>query len=254
MQGGERKATLLFCRNIYIPWVFRQLRPEGALGERREARAQWAQPPKAVSDPEFRQTTSGAHGSAGRADCLPRGKPPAGMTRDNFAEEIPLWRGLTRRHTGARGGLAALWGARLLLVAIRRGCRGASGKPPCIASIENNFAVSNSPWRGMTRRLRRGGRACSPMGRSHFSFGGERKVCKRKPAARRLREKALYCPFWRRGSLCRAHHSWPAYACYRARSELAFFRRQNGRAFFPPLPIAALLPRSRRWACLPLAG
>ena len=29
------------------------------------------------NDPEFRQTTSGAHGSAGRADCLPRGKPPA---------------------------------------------------------------------------------------------------------------------------------------------------------------------------------
>ena len=27
-----------------------------------------------------------------------------------------------------------------------------------------------------------------------------------------------------------------------ARSELAFFRRQNGRAFFPPLPIAALAP------------
>ena len=27
---------------------------------------------------------------------------------------------------------------------------------------------------------------------------------------------------------------------------LAFFRRQNGRAFFPPLPIAALLPRSWR--------
>ena len=75
-RGGERKATLLFCRNIYIPWVFRQLRPEGAWGERREARAQWAQPPKAVSDPEFRQTTSGAHGSANRADCLPRGKPP----------------------------------------------------------------------------------------------------------------------------------------------------------------------------------
>ena len=29
---------------------------------------------------------------------------------------------------------------------------------------------------------------------------------------------------------------------------LAYFRRQNGRAFFPPLPIAALLPRSWRWA------
>ena len=68
------------------------------------------------------------------------------------------------------------------------------------------------------------------------------------------REKGFYCPFWRRGSLCRAQHGWPAYACYRARSELAFFRRQNGRAFFPPLPIAALLPRSWRGAGLPLAG
>ena len=28
-----------------------------------------------------------------------------------------------------------------------------------------------------------------PMGRSHFSFGGERKVCKRKPAARRLQRR-----------------------------------------------------------------
>ena len=93
-----------------------------------------------------------------------------------------------------------------------------------------------------------------PKGRSHFSFGGERKVCKRKPAARRLREKGFYCPFWRRGSLCRAQLSWPDYACNRARSELAFFRRQNGRAFFPPLPIAALLRRSWRGAGLPLAG
>ena len=55
------------------------------------------------------------------------------------------------------------------------------------------------PAGGLTRRLRRGSRACSPMGRSHFSFVGERKVCKRKPAARRLQEKGFYCPFWRRG-------------------------------------------------------
>ena len=50
--------------------------PKVSKGERREASIQWIQPPKAVSDPEFRQTTSGAHGSANRADCLPRGKPP----------------------------------------------------------------------------------------------------------------------------------------------------------------------------------
>ena len=30
---------------------------------------------------------------------------------------------------------------------------------------------------------------CRPMGRSHFSFDGERKVCKRKPAARRLQRR-----------------------------------------------------------------
>ena len=126
------------------PCFFADYGPKGCRGERREAGIQWIQPPKAVSDPEFRQTTSGAHGSAGRADCLPRGKPSA-----------------------------------------------------CI--MGNNFAVRNSPWRGLTRRLRRGRRACSPMGRSHFSFGGERKVCKRKPAARRLREKALYCPFLKEG-------------------------------------------------------
>ena len=199
----------------------------------------------------------------------------------------------------------------------------------------------------MTRRLRREGRACSPMGRSHFSFGGERKVCKRKPAARRLqrrpaplrvagfglrepngwmpriysghpipalrpeqsdhvpwadcpqglssstgcpvshsslpvallashppcgslwaapkaplgprfpsgqfaaltrREKGFYCPFCRRGSQCRAQWSWIAITYVWSALVLAFFRRQNGRAFFPPLPIAARFPRSWRWA------
>ena len=67
---------------LAVSWGSRQLRcPKVSKGERREAGIQWIQPPKAVSDPEFRQTTSGAHGSANRADCLPRGKPfgaPAG--------------------------------------------------------------------------------------------------------------------------------------------------------------------------------
>ena len=60
---------------------------------------------------------------------------------------------------------------------------------------------------GLTRRLRRESRACSPMGRSHFSFGGERKVCKRKPAARRLqRRPAPLCVIrkYRRSGHCRA--------------------------------------------------
>ena len=49
--------------------------------------------------------------------------------------------------------------------------------------------------RGMTRRLRRGTGTWRPMGRSHFSFGGERKVCKRKPAARHYGKKALIAHF-----------------------------------------------------------
>ena len=174
---GRVESPLLFCRNIYTLLVFS---PTTA---RRECR----------------QTTSGAHGSAGRADCLPRGKPLCFL-----ADYGP------------------------------KGVQGASGKPPCIASLKDNFAARDSPrwgltrrlWRvgmacspmgrsiasrgepkgtggerkapsapaganpcpprGMTRRLRREGRACSPMERSHFSFGGERKVCKRKPAARQL--------------------------------------------------------------------
>ena len=62
------------------------------------------------------------------------------------------------------------------------------------------------PAGGLTRRLRRGSRACSPMGRSHFSFVGERKVCKRKPAARRLLRPAPLCVIrkYRRSGHCRA--------------------------------------------------
>ena len=172
-----------------------------------------------------------------------------------------------------------------------KGVQGGERKATLLASIDDNFAVSNSPWAGidaptpareqglqsygalycfewrsegdwgraespqcarrriplpcprwgLTRRFRRGSRACSPMGRSHFSFGGERKVCKRKPAARRLREKALYCPFWRRGSLCRAQRSWPATpAIVRARSSPFSAVKMSGpfslRCLSPPCP------------------
>ena len=45
------------------------------------------------------------------------------------------------------------------------------------------------PGWGLTRRLRRGSETWCPMERSHFSFDGERKGCKRKPAARRLQRR-----------------------------------------------------------------
>ena len=154
---GASEKPPCFSAGIFIPrGVFRQLRPEGDWGRaespqcarrrkllprrgltrrlRREGRAcslhgvliYFGGDPK-----EFRQTTSGTHGSAGRADCLPRGKPPA-----------------------------------------------------CI--MGNNFAARNSPLRGLDAPTPARIGTGRPMGRSHFSFGGERKVCKRKPAARQL--------------------------------------------------------------------
>ena len=129
------------------------------------------------------------------------------------------------------------------------------------------------PRRGMTRRLRRelglavpwgvhtflsmakekcakesqrhgDSRGGPPRFASRASSCGSPSGCPRPRFASLTRqEKGFYCPFWRRGSLCRAQHGWPAFTCNPARSELAFFRRQTGRAFFPPLPIAARLRR-----------
>ena len=79
------------------------------------------------------------YGSAGRADC--------------FSPRKALW--CPRRHILPPCGYADS----------PKGCRGRA-ESPLLASINDNFAVSNSPWRGLTRRYRREGRACSPMGRS----------------------------------------------------------------------------------------
>ena len=80
---------------------------------------------------------------------------------------------------------------------------------------------------GLTRRLRRGRWGCRPEEGSTF-FRSERKY-QRKPAA--LREKGFYCPFWRRGSQCRAQTSWRANSCYHARSCSLFSSFKKGKAF-----------------------
>ena len=152
----------------------------------------------------------------------------------------PFFRpGLTRRLRRGR------WGCRLMGFHQLRCLKVSKGRAesPLVRPLAHTSCRRRG---GLTRRLRRGRWGCRPEGGSTF-FRSERKY-QRKLAARRLREKGFYCPFCRRGSLCRAHPNWQDFTCHRARSELAFFRRQNGRAFFPPLPIAALLPRSWRWA------
>ena len=119
----KRCFEATFCRGSSALWDSRQLRcPKVSKGERREAGIQWIQPPKAVSDPEFRQTTSGAHGSANRADCLPRGKPfgaPAG------AHPLP-WMGIDAP-AAARVGICHPMG--FSPASVPEGFQRASGKP-----------------------------------------------------------------------------------------------------------------------------
>ena len=105
------------------------------------------------------------HGSAGCADGLPRGR--------SFCS-LPKAKIFCRSN-----------GCSFLVfspASVPEGFQRASGK-------SFGAPAGAYPCWGLTRRLRRGSRAYSPMGRSHFSFGGERKVCKRKPAARRLQRR-----------------------------------------------------------------
>ena len=71
-----------------------------------------------------------------------------------------------------------------------RRTEGARGKWKAHCKCRYRQCYYKNPFNGgMTRRLRRGSGTYRPKGHSHFSFDGERKVCKRKPAARRLQRR-----------------------------------------------------------------
>ena len=141
------------------------------------------------------------------------------MTRDNFAVSKFPWWGLTRRFRRGKRAYSPM-GRSIALGGDPKGVQGGERKATLLASMGNNFAVSNSPLAGpdapTPARIGTG----RPKGRSHFSFGGERKVCKRKPAARRLREKALYCPFLKEGvrNVARSTVGLPTFTFVRARA------------------------------------
>ena len=98
----------------------------------------------------------------------------------------------------------------------------------------------------MTRRLRRGRKGCRPEGAvlsfeakestkestRHGDYGKKASIAHFDGGARNVARNGV-------GQLSPTSVRAPV---------LALFRRQTGRAFFPPLPIAALLPRSWRGA------
>ena len=117
------------------------------------------------------------------------GKPPAsGMIRQLCRNQFPV---------GGRVGFDIPWVSRQLQCP--KVSKGRTESPLVRPQAQSPCTG------GLTRRLRRGRRGCRPEGGSTF-FRSERKY-QRKLAARRLREKALYCPFCRRGSQCRAQWS-----------------------------------------------
>ena len=89
--------------------------------------------------------------AGGRADCLPRGK------HRFYAKRLAP---MVFSPSAAR--------------------RGAGGerKATLLASTGNNFAVSNSPWRGLTRRLRRGLGLAVPWGAHTFLSVAKEKCAK----------------------------------------------------------------------------
>ena len=135
-----------------------------------------------------RQTVSGPHGSANRADCLPRGKPPVrphahtpalvrrlpeGGAGGNVGKRVPS--GHNRRRRLATRSSGKQQAERTAVRAASIVCPEES-HPACI--IGNNVAVSNSPWRGMTRRLRRGLGLAVPWGAHTFLSVAKEKCAK----------------------------------------------------------------------------
>ena len=190
---------------------------------RKEDATLWNARTESGNDSEFRQPTSGAHGSAGRTDRLPRGQPLAfggtrpfcheykgcsfhGFFTGFYARRFPKGNEGKRVSSGynRRRRLATRSSGKQQ--AERTAVRTAPIVCPEGSPLVRPQAQDFFPAGGLTRRLRRGSRACSPMGRSHFSFVGERKVCQRKPAARRLLRPAPLCVIrkYRRSGHCRA--------------------------------------------------
>ena len=123
------------------------------------------------------------------------------------------------------------------------GVQGGERKAPLLASTRDNFAVSKSRWWGLTRRLRRGSRACSPMERS-IASGGDPKVSKGRAESPLVRPQAhTPCPGWglarrlRRGSracspMGRSHFSFGGERKVCKRKPAA--RRLREKAFYCP--------------------
>ncbi len=134
------------------------------------------------------------------------GKPPAGINKRQLCRRNSPLMGLDAPTPAREKGLQP-YGALYCFGWRSEGGAGWRAESPPACSAERNLCRGSSPLAGPDAPTPARIGTCRPMGRSHFSFGGERKVCKRKPAARRLqRRPAPLCVIrkYRRSGHCRA--------------------------------------------------
>ena len=171
------------------------------------------------------------------------GKPPACMTIDNLAVRNSPWWG-PDAPTPARGQGLQPYGALYCFGRRTEGDWGRAESPQC--ARRRNPLPPVGPDAPTPARIGTG----RPKGRSHFSFGGERKVCKRKPEARRLREKALYCPFLKEGvrNVARSMAKLPTLTFVRARAHS--FPLSKRARLFPSAAYRRSAPPQLAWGKL----
>ena len=118
------------------------------------------------------------------------GKPPAGINKRQLCRRNSPLMGLDAPTPAREKGLQP-YGALYCFGWRSVGGAGGRAESPPACSNRQQLCRKKFPRAGLDAPTPARIGTGRPKGRSHFSFGGERKVCKRKPAARRLREKAL---------------------------------------------------------------
>ena len=114
---------------------------------------------------------------------------------------------------------------------VRRGA-GGERKAPCIASIEDNFAVSSPPLAEIDAPTPARGQGLQPYGALTLFFRWRKKSVQKKASGTATPGKSPLLPIFERGSSqCRAQHSWTANIYVRARSCSLFSSFKKGKAF-----------------------
>ena len=103
---------------------------------------------------------------------------------------------------------------------------------PLLASMGNNFAVSNSPLRGLDAPTPARGQGLQPYGALTLFFRWRKKSVQKKASGTATPGKSPLLPIFERGSSqCRAQHSWTANMDVRVRSCSLFSSFKKGKAF-----------------------